>query len=213
MKRQGWTMLALAAALGMGAVAAEKFETLYDGKELQGWWAKDGQLELWKSENGVIVTPKSGGGWLTTEKEYGDFVFQADWKLVPGGNSGVGIRFPKDGRPWIEGVEIQLLDDDAPMHKDLKPYQYTGSVYGISPPTKRVAKAPGEWNRVEIRCKGPLIEVKINDVLVNRVNADEVTEAEGDAKPLKQRVRKGYIGLQAYGPRTEFRNIRIRELK
>ncbi|MGV3721557.1 MAG: 3-keto-disaccharide hydrolase [Actinomycetota bacterium] len=196
------------------ALAAEGFEKLYDGKEIKGWWAKDGQLTAWKSENGALITPKENGGWLTTDKEYGDFILKCDWKIEAGGNSGIGLRFPKDGRPWLEGVEIQILDDDAPMHANLKPYQYCGSVYGVSGPTRKAARPVGQWNTFEIRCEGPITEIKLNGIVVNRVNADEVTKAELEgSKPLRERVRKGHIGLQAYGPQTQFRNVEIRELK
>lgn len=214
MQRRGWAALLLAAGLAGTAMAADGFEKLYNGKDFAGWWALNGKIENWKVEDGIIVTPMTGGGWLSSEKEYGDFILKADWKITPGGNSGIGLRYPKEGgSPHLTGVEIQLLDDGAEKHKNLKPYQYTGSVYGISPPTQRVAKAPGEWNRIEIKCQGPIIEIKINDQLVNRVNGDEITKAEEGGMPLSQRPRQGHVGFQAYGPRSEFRNIEIRELK
>lgn len=215
MLNRGWAALLLAAGLAGTAMAADGFEKLYNGKDFTGWWAKNGKIETWKVEDGIIVTPMTGGGWLTSDKEYGDFVLKADWKITPGGNSGIGLRYPKEGNgsPHLDGVEIQLLDDDADKHKNLKPYQYTGSVYGVSGPTKRAAKAPGEWNRIEIKCQGPIIEIKINDQLVNRVNGDEFTQPVDEFKPLRGRPLKGHIGFQAYGPRSEFRNIEIRELK
>lgn len=209
-------MRALVWILGVGLAvpaAGAPEQPLFNGRNLEGWWAKDGKIEAWRVESGAIVTPPADGGWLSTEKEYGDFVLKLECRIEKGGNSGVGLRFPREGRPWLTGVEIQILDDDDPKHANLKAWQYSGSVYGISPPLKRAARAPGEWNALEITCRGPVTEIKLNGQLVNRVNAEELTVAPADGPPLKERPRRGHIGLQAYGPRTEFRNISVRVLE
>src|SRR4051794_1359936 len=110
----GAACLALTAA---GATAKSKWVDLYNGKDLTGWHVKDGRDGVWQTNGELIVCKGAGGGWLTSDKEYGDFQLQLDYKIPPGGNSGVGLRYPAAGDPAHEGMEIQILDDDAPEYK------------------------------------------------------------------------------------------------
>src|SRR5262249_25129327 len=135
--------------LGLGSLsgAEEKgFTRLYNGKDLTGWHAKDGKLECWKADRELLACLRDGGGWLTTDRAYAHFELRRDHRIPPGGNSGVGIRSPDQGDPAHAGMEIQILDDDAPQYKDLVPAQYTGSIYYQSPPAAKAAKPAGEWN-------------------------------------------------------------------
>ena len=67
--------------------------------------------------------------------------------LTPGANNGLGIRTPLEGDAAYGGMELQILDNEAPIYKDLEIYQYHGSVYGVIPakrgflkPTRSVQK-------------------------------------------------------------------------
>lgn len=205
----------LSAFLTVGALAQTKkddFVSLFNGKDLDGWWAKGGKIESWKAEDGMLSCVAKGGGWLTTDKEYSDFVLRLEWRLPKGGNSGVGIRVPKDGDPAHAGMEIQILDDDAEQHRNIKPAQHTGSIYYQVTAKQGVAKPPGEWNRYEITCHGPVVVVVLNGVEVSRADMDEHTVGEGGHPPLSKRPRKGHIGLQSHGTQVDFRNIAIKVL-
>lgn len=212
--------LALTTACATGAVfsgragAAQQaaFVRLYNGQDLTGWHAKEGKIESWKADGEVLKCIAPGGGWLTSAKEYGDFVLRLEYRIPAGGNSGVGIRYPAVGDPAHIGMEIQILDDDAPQYKNLKPAQYNGGIYYQSAPKAKAAKPPGEWNRYVIRCQGPMIVVRLNRVEIQNINVEEFTKAEGSYKPLAERPRKGHVGLQSHGDLVEFRNIEIREL-
>ena len=188
------------------------FVPLLNGKDLTGWYAKAGKIESWQFSDGILSCIAEGGGWLTTEREYDNFTLRLDWRIPENGNSGVGIRYPKEGNPAHAGMEIQILDDHAEIHKDIKPYQHTGSIYYQVTARQNAAKPVGEWNSYEITCDGPQVTVKLNGVTVVDANLDEYTQANGDYTPLSERPRKGHIGLQSHGTRVDFRNIGIREL-
>jgi 3-keto-disaccharide hydrolase len=191
--------------------ADEGFVKLYNGKDLTGWHAKDGKIEGWKA-NGEMISCVGSGGWLTTDREYGDFELRLEYRIPAGGNSGVGIRYPAAGDPAHVGMEIQILDDNAPQYKDLKPAQHNGGIYYQSPPKAKASKPPGEWNRYVIRCQGPKVVVHLNGVEIQNINVEEFTRGEGGYKPLAERPRKGFIGLQSHGAQVDFRNIEIKEL-
>jgi hypothetical protein len=200
--------LAGSAALGQN----QEFTKLYNGKDLTGWHVKDGKMEAWKADGEMISCVAPGGGWLTSDKEYGDFILRLEYRIGPGGNSGVGIRYPAVGDPAHVGMEIQILDDADPKYANLKAAQYNGGIYYQAAPKAKAAKAPGEWNRYVIRAQGPNVVIRLNGQEIQRVNLDEYTKGEGNYKPLAERPRRGFIGLQSHGDRVDFRNIEIREL-
>jgi hypothetical protein len=210
----GLVVVGLASRKGR-AFQAERapFTDLYNGKDLSGWHAKDGAITAWKANGDMISCVGEGGGWLTSDKEYGDFVLRLEYRIPAGGNSGVGIRYPAQGDPAHVGMEIQVLDDDAPEYKGkLEAAQFNGGIYYQAAPTAHPAKAPGEWNQYVIRCEGPKIRVRLNRVTVQDINVEEFKEGKGGHKALAERPRKGHIGMQSHGHQVDFRNIRIREL-
>lgn len=209
---------ALALLLARSAMAGPDRSTLNPQpsnavKGLPGWHVQNGNAELWVAEGNLITCKPGRGGYLTTDKEYGDFELSLEYRLPPGGNSGIGVHYPPGGHPSEKGIEIQLLDDDHAKYKNLKPAQYNCSIYRLVAPKARAAKPAGEWNKLVIRCKGPTIEVRLNDVEIQKVNADEHTTADGERSSLSQRPRKGCIGLQSHSDPVEFRNVTIRALK
>lgn len=199
--------------LSPSAFGKGKWQKLYNGQDLTGWHVQNGKLESWKANGEMISCVAPGGGWLTSDKEYGDFEMKIDWRVPPGGNSGLGIRYPGTGDPAHAGIEIQMLDDDAPQYKGkLKDAQYTGGLYYQAAPKAKAAKKPGEWNRYVVRCEGPRIRVKLNGVVIQDVNVEEYTQGQGGHKSLAERPRKGHVGVQSHGDPVDFRNIEIREL-
>lgn len=186
---------------------------LFNGKDLTGWHVEgtDAKLSSWKTD-GPILSCISGSGYLARDEEYGDFELKLEYRLPPAGNSGIGIRFPRGGWPSTDAIEIQLLDDASPKYRDLKPESINGSIYTFVGPSSRPAKPAGEWNKIEVRCKGSEISVKINGKLVCSANMDDITSPGKGTIPLNKRPRKGLIGLQCHNDPVDFRNIEIREL-
>jgi hypothetical protein len=172
---------------------------------------ESGKLDSWQATKDGIACVKPGGGYLAADDEYGDFELRLEYRLLKaGGNSGVGLRFPRGGWPSTEGMEIQLIDEGPARHPDLKPVYANCSVYSFVPPKARAAKSVGEWNRLQILCKGPRLQVTLNGVEVQDVDLDKQTAPGKGKLPLSQRPRRGLIGLQSHGDPVEFRAIELR---
>lgn len=179
---------------------AEPLESLFDyrdGAEAKDWTLKAGVLDS---------TP--GKGWIGTKKAYGDFEIEVEWKLPANGNSGVFLRVP-DGpskeSPSKRAAEIQILDDEASIHKGkLKDWQYSGSIYTAAAAKQGLVRH-GEWNTFLIKAQGTRITVTVNGVPAASVDVDQ--------SPLKGRPLWGAVGLQNHGSGGTFRKVRIRELQ
>jgi hypothetical protein len=187
------------------AITELGYKALFDGESLAGWEGAGQPAEkCWKVEEGSIVCTGEKGTWLRSKEQYDDLNLRLDYKLKAGGNSGVYIRVPENGDHHGEGagIEVQVLDDAAERYRTLKPYQYTGSLYAIAPATKHVAREAGQWNSLEINCRGTKYHVFHNGALI--ISADETTFPE-----LKGRLTKGFLGLQNHSEEVWFRSLRI----
>jgi hypothetical protein len=211
----------LLSLLAFSARAADDFHALYNGKDLTGWHVKDARagVNVWRADGKVLMALKGeqgSGGWLTTDKDYGDFVLRLEWKIPRNGNTGVGIRYPKDGEPAHEGMEIQILDDASPDNAKRPPEELSGSLFVEEAPLHKADRPVGQWNTMEITCKGSSLIVVTNGIETLHLNLDKLTVLHGhhrQYKPVSERPRKGSIGLQGdRGEQVEFRNIRIKEL-
>ncbi|NUQ65629.1 MAG: DUF1080 domain-containing protein [Pirellulales bacterium] len=188
----------------------EGFVSLFDGKTLEGWQGSTGG---YVPESGVLVCQPKGGGKLFTTKEYGNFILRFEFKLEPGGNNGIAIRSPLEGRPSRDGMEIQILDDDHPKYAKLGTYQYHGSIYGMVPAKRGHLRPAGEWNTQEIVCDGSRIQVTLNGAVIVDADLKEITDPTLDGYPHPGRHReKGFLGFIGHGTRVEFRKIRVKEL-
>lgn len=189
----------------------EGFSSLFDGKTFAGWKARG---DAYVIEDGAIVcNPKGGGGNLYTEKEYGDFHLKFEFKLTPGANNGIGIRAPASGDAAYVGMEIQVLDDEHPKYKGIKPYQAHGSVYGVAAAKRGHLKPVGEWNSEEIICRGHRVTVILNGVTIVDVDTEEASTPktlDGNNHPGLKRT-SGFICFCGHGDVVSFRNLRIKE--
>ena len=124
--------------------------------------------KCWKVEEGTIVCTGEKGAWLRSAEQFDDFNLRLEYKIKAGGNSGVFIRVPENGDHHGDGagIEVQVLDDKAGRYRDLKPYQYTGSLYAIAPATQHVGRDVGEWNELEINCRGTKYHVIHNGISI-----------------------------------------------
>ncbi len=108
----------------------------------------------------------------------------------------------------------KILDNTASIYKNLKEYQYHGSVYGVIPAKRGYLKPVGEWNSQEVIAKGPNIKVVLNGAIIVDGNIEEAGKngtIDGRKHPgLKQ--TKGHIGFLGHGSVVRFRNIRIKNL-
>lgn len=187
------------------------FVSLFDGKTLDGWV---GSVKGYSVENGVLVCRRDGGGNLYTKQEYADFVFRFEFKLEPGANNGLGIRAPMGGDAAYVGMELQILDDTSPVYKNLKPYQYHGSIYGVVPAKRGHLKPVGEWNSQEVTCIGRQVIVVLNGTTIVNADLDKASTPETLDRQNHPGVKRaiGHIGFLGHGSRVEFRNIRIKDI-
>lgn len=194
----------------------EGFKILFDGTNMHQWV---GNTKDYVSENGNIVLypSQSFGGNLYTKDEFGNFVFRFEFMLTPGANNGLGIRTPMDGDAAYVGMELQILDNEDPIYKDLQKYQYHGSVYGVIPAKRGFLKPLGEWNYQEVIANGDNIKITLNGTVILEGNIREASKNGTETIDHKNHPGllnpKGHIGFLGHGSEVKFRNIRVKELK
>lgn len=206
--------------------AAAGYEVLFDGRSLHKW---TGNTTNYVPLDGTIdVTATYGGsGNLYTVKEYGDFVLRFEFRFITEGvNNGIGIRTPMGVDAAFHGMEIQILDHDAPIYKDISNYQQHGSVYGVIAADRVKFGELGTWNTEEIRAVGDRITVTVNGRVILDGNIREacqghnVSEDGSKANPYMVDHRNhpglfnksGHIGLLGHGAGIQFRNLRVLDL-
>ena len=234
----------------------EGFVSLFNGKDLTGWFGSkmygvetietklnNGTV---KKENVLACLPdrkiEGDRGNLLTEKQYRNFILRFEFLLPANGDSGLGIRVPdeKVDAAYAGLCELQLLDDGGSAYYDkaakkdkLKPYQYTGSVYGVVPARRdnvnkqiwvkdanftgggSYVRKPGMWNFEEVKVIGSEIEVYLNGYLVTKA---DVSAFKGDGDTPDGRKHpglhnaKGHLSWCGGCGAVKWKNIRIKEL-
>jgi hypothetical protein len=199
------------------------FVALFNGHDLAGWKglvadpvkrAKMTPEELavaqttadqlmrahWKVADGVLTFDgDSRGSHLCTARDYGDFELLVDWKIGPGGDSGVYLR----GSPQVQIWDTALTNVGAQVG--------SGGLYNNQKnPSKPLIKADypvGQWNSFRIIMRGERVSVWLNGVLiVDNVVLENYWERDKPIYPA------GQIELQSHGSPLCFRNIFIREI-
>lgn len=193
----------------------EGFKILFDGTNMHHW---TGNTSDYFIRDGVLVVEPQGKNTRTnnlyTKEQYDNFVFRFEFMLTPGANNGLGIRTPMEGDAAYVGMELQILDNDAPIYKDLEEHQYHGSVYGVIPAKRGYLNPVGEWNYQEVIANGDRITITLNGTII--LDGD-IREASKNGT-LDNRDHpgllneKGHIGFLGHGSELKFRNIRIKEL-
>ncbi|MCA9239320.1 MAG: DUF1080 domain-containing protein [Planctomycetales bacterium] len=202
------------AALGLSAAtgAEPEFTPLFDGHSLSGWV---GETDAYEVIDGVLASKPDAAGKIYTKDEYDNFVLRLEFKLTAGANNGVALRAPGKGDPAYDAMECQVLDNTAEVYKDLKDYQYHGSIYGVAPAKRGLLKPVGEWNREEIRCQGTHVKVTLNGEVIVDVDLEK---AAPDGKTIDGKQHPGLfresgrIGLLGHGARVYFRNLEVYRL-
>ncbi|MCA8953965.1 MAG: DUF1080 domain-containing protein [Planctomycetes bacterium] len=183
------------------------FEPIFDGETFAGWQGATGDYEI---VDGALQCRRGQGGNLFTTAEYGDFVARIEFRLPPGGNNGLAIRYPGEGTPAYTGFELQVLDNTAEKYAELKPWQYHGSVYGVAPAARGYLRPVGQWNFQEVTVAGSRVRVVLNGT--------EILDADlaGASSQLEGHVGKdralGHFGFCGHDDPVAFRAIAIRRL-
>lgn len=210
------------------AVASGDWVLLFNGNNLDGWhsYNEKAPRPAWIVEDGAIVLDVDNasnerlGGDLISDARFENFELELEWKISPGGNSGIffGVRELEgtyDG--YITGLEMQVLDNNE--HPDgQNPISSAGASYGLYPPSENVVRPVGEYNQVRLVVDHGKIEHWLNGVMITSYDLDSEDWANRIANSKFKdwehfaKYRKGHIGLQDHTDKVWYRNIRIREL-
>lgn len=213
------SILLLASCSSTGAKGeGEQWQSLFDGETLNGWRgyrlaeAPDG----WKAENGTLHCVGSGGN-LVTVQTFTDFDLELEWRISPGGNSGIFYGVTEVyGATWQSGAEMQVLDNDA-HGAGLELRHSAGANYGLHAPSEDATRPVGEWNQVRIEVRGSSVRYFLNGVKVVEFERwTEAWKAQVAATkfadfPEYGLAGTGHIALQDHGNAVWYRNLRIRE--
>jgi|GEM_PF-2042766 len=191
---------------------------IFNGENLDGWTTVGGSTDIraWEAVDGTLHR-KSGGGDIVTGKEYGNFILDFEWKISPGGNSGLKYKFANFDGDWI-GCEYQVLDDDAHSDGMLGTHR-TASVYDIIAPKIDAAKPIGEYNKSRIIVNGKRIQHYLNgrltvDVIVGSPEWEKGFQASKFRDHAEfGKIAEGKILVQDHGNEVWFKNMVVRELK
>ena len=207
--------------------AAEKkkgWNLLFDGKTTNGWHGYNlkGFADCWVIEDGIFTTKTKGGAEsqdIITDKEYRNFAFSVDFKLMKGTNSGIIFQIKEDAKykfPYETGPEFQLIDQ-ANWPDPLKDWQICGANYAMYPPKSLPSKPVGEWNHLMLVVDGNRVTQIINGVVIVEYvkNSEEWVKLRNSGKwatfPDYGKFDQGHISLQNHGTQIWFRNIKLNE--
>lgn len=192
----------------LAARGADGFEAVFDGRSFAGWQGDEDSYEV---VDGAIRCRKGSGGNLFTDAVYTDFVVRLQFRLPPGGNNGLAIRYSGSGNPADDAVEVQVIDNSAERYADLKPWQYHGSVYGLVPAHRGYLRPVGEWNFEEVEVLGSRVTVRLNGTTILDADLAEVEPLSDRAHPGRLRT-EGHFGFCGHQDPVEFRAISIKRL-
>jgi hypothetical protein len=215
------TLLLAAAARAADNAPPEGFTAIFNGKDLSGWKgllkepndnpakraklspeelkksqaeADDLMRKTWKVDDGVLVYNGRGRS-LCTAKDYGDFEMYVDWKIGPGGDSGIYLR----GSP-----QVQIWD---PKNAGVGSGGLYNNQKNPSKPLKDADKPIGQWNTFYIKMAGDKVTVKLNgELVVDNVTLENYWERDKPIYPT------GQIELQHHSSPLWFKNIYLREI-
>ena len=197
--------------------AAEKaagWKLMFDGKSYAGWedpTKKTPPGNGFTIEDGCIKSlphPAIDEDLFTLEK-YKDFEMEFDWKISPGGNSGVKYRIqervmlndevkgqkfedrvnasmktrrtdrPAKGQEYVIGFEYQVLDNEKNPDARRGTNHQAGALYDMISPAKDATKPVGEFNHSRLVVKGDHVEHWLNGVKVVDGSLTEPGVAKG----------------------------------
>ena len=210
-------------------------------QDIAGWQSLKGFEDFrpladksWTLANGTFTTVRDPRILqdLVTKETYDNFEISLDWRIEPGGNSGIKYRIGNErfflyeqagysygkrvesgnfgptqrGEFRINAFEFQLVDDKRRPDARLDGTRQTGAIYSIKAPSARAAHAPGEWNTLRLVVNAGHIEHWINDKLVLSVPFTDPAIAPRLGPPSP-------VALQNHADSiAQFRYVKIRRL-
>jgi hypothetical protein len=195
---------------------------LFDGKSAEGFrgYKQDSFPEKsWKIEDGTLKAIADGEVIdLVTKEKFENFDLELDWRISPGGNSGVIYRVSEDfPKSWNTGLEMQVLDDSR--HADGKnPKTSAGALYALIAPKDKKLNPVGDWNHARLLVRENHVEHWLNGrkVVEYELGSPELNDLIAASKFSKMpgfaKEKTGYICLQHHHEDVSYRNVKIRRL-
>jgi hypothetical protein len=192
------------------AAGDDGFQTIFNGKDFEGWAGPTANYEV---VDGTVRCQQGKGGTIYWNEKLTDFVARLEFKVPPGGNNGLAIRYPGSGDTAYVGMcELQVLDNTAEKYAKLDPRQYHGSIYGAVAAHRGYQRPVGEWNYQEVTVKGSRITVELNGTVITDADVSEVKEFMGKTPHTGINNKDGFFGFAGHGDAVQFRNVRIKKL-
>ncbi len=210
------------------------WQLLFDGASLDGFkgYQKDSPGNGWQVRDGAIVRADRAGDLLTSET-FDSFELQLEYRISPGGNSGLMFHVTEDAdRPWQTGPEVQILDNAT--GKDPQQAGWLYQLFQPKPPAwaarlERAAgltagdvvdatRPAGEWNHLYLRVTPGSGEVCLNGVSYYKfvIGSDDWNKRVAASKfagyPQFGKTGAGHLCLQDHGDEVAFRSLKIRRL-
>jgi hypothetical protein len=209
-------------AAGSPAPPVPEWKVLFDGRSTDAWRGSGGEsfpTGCWAVEGDTLktVTGAERACDLFSREKYRDFELELDWKVSPGGNSGILYRVAElPGAPaWHSGPEMQLLDDDR--YRENPARTHAGALYDLIAPTGKTLRPAGEWNQARLVVRGTHVEHWLNGskVVAYELGSDAfrglVARSKFKDLPRFAREPEGHVVLQHHsGGDVWFRNVRMR---
>ncbi len=225
------------------AERAEGWRLLFDGETFEGWKIygaerrpADQAPEGWVIEDGAFkftrdvslfglvlnhLNPFTTAALdLMTEEKFSDFEFSIDWKISPGGNSGI-FYFVRDEEAaplsWGFGVEMQVLDDAAHSDGEIEMHR-SGDLYDLRARSVDSTRPVGEWNRARIVVRGDHLEHWLNGKKLLEIDRRSAEWNRAIAASKFADIEdyglaaEGHFSLQDHGDIVWYRDIKVREI-
>ena len=199
------------------AERAAGWRLLFDGQSLEHWrgYKRDDAPDGWRAVDGTLARVGRGGDLITRE-QFAGFDLMLDWRVSPGGNSGVMFHVTEGpDQTYHSGPEMQILDNAG--HRDGKvPETSAGSNYALHAPVRDLTKPVGEWNTARLVVRGRRVEHWLNGEKIVEYDLEspdwtaKVAASKFKEWPEYGRAIRGHIALQEHGNPVWFRNIKIR---
>jgi hypothetical protein len=181
---------------------------LFNGKDLSNWdfKLKDPSVSpsgVFKVINGVIQIKGEPFGYMRTKESYSEYKLHVEWRWpAEATNSGVFVHAQLPDTIWLKCIECQLQAGNAGDFVCMNGADMNERTDKAKRSVKKAGasseKPEGEWNIMEVLCKGNTIEVYVNGTLQNKATGINVSS--------------GHICLQSEGKLVEFRNVWLEKL-
>src|SRR5690349_2241835 len=165
---------------------------------------------------------------LFTADSFGDFDLLFDWRISPGGNSGVKYRIqdhvfvlegmmgrfedmvelslkkrrtgrPDHGQDYVIGFEYQVIDNTSNRDALRGGKQQAAALYDMVAPSRDVTRPVGEWNHARLVVRGKHTEHWLNGVKVVDTTLDSPEVFAGIAE--RWGMSSGVFEMLAKQPR------------